>query len=271
MWIGRAGVVTLPQVAALFWGPLPSARVAAARRLRLLADHGLVEVGVTELAAPNRLVLSERGADLVGGPALGGRVLRPGLRPTSRQADHFIACAEAWSALARRLSRGDGPRLLRFVTEGEVRKGLRERTDALIPDGIALVGHGPAPAVALALEIDLGHESHRVFLKKLAKYAPHLATRRALYGVVLDALLVVAPGARRLSTVARALLGTPLERGTFFQDLAKLGPDRVLENLGSVRGAAAGAEDAFRESLVAQSRLAATCRTCQEKNDPCGA
>lgn len=253
MWIGRAGVVTLPQVAALFWGPLASARVAAARRLRLLADHGLVEVGVTELAAPNRIVLSERGADLVGGPALGGRVLRPGLRPTSRQADHFIACAEAWSALARRLSRGDGPRLLRFVTEGEVRKGLRERTDALIPDGIAIVGHGPHSAVALAIEVDLGSEPHRVVQRKLAKYAPYLATRRTLYGIVLDALLVVAPGARRLSTVARAVLGTSLERGTFFQDLAKLGPDHVLENLAVASTIVAEIELAFGERLLSDS------------------
>ncbi len=251
-WIGRAGVVELPQLAALFWPGGTGSRAAAARRLRKLTDHHLVDTIVVSLDRPNRVTLTQRGAERVDG---NGLVLRTRIRGASTAADHLIQSAELWSALLRRCRADTTVRLSQWLTEAEIRRALGSSRQALIPDGIAILA-GAAGEVVVAIEVDLDTEPMATIRRKFTRYAPHLAERKPLYGLALDALLVVAPGQRRLRKMAATAGRTAAGRATFFQDLARLSPDTVLDELATVaslgRTAGQGA-DPFILSLTGRA------------------
>ncbi len=248
-FVGRAGVVELPQIARAFWGDTPGARVATARRVRRLTDHGLLETSAYALHRPNRVTLTPLGAERV---VSEGHALRTRIRAFSPAADHLVATAEVWSCLIARLSSCDGPQYLRFVTEAEIRRALGRTDRALIPDGLAVLG-AAASSVTLALEIDLATElADVVFGAKARRYAPHLATRAPFHGLTLSALLVFARGQPRLRQLARAVSRTNAADRSFFQDLDDLTPGRVLEQLATVHTLAAPqpGEGPFTVSLL---------------------
>ena len=249
-FVGRAGVMELPQIARVFWGDSEGSRVAAARRLRRLTDNGLLDTSVGALHHPNRVTLTSLGAERVPGD---GHVLRTRIRGFSPAADHLLAAAHVWSCLTVRLALSRGPRLLRFVTEAEIRRALGRADRALIPDGLAIIG-SERTSVVLALECDLATEVAEVFAKKALRYAPHLVAGTPLYGLHLDALLVFAPGRTRLRQLARAVAKSGAAARSFFQDLEGLTPERVLDRLATVQSMAeAGVQsdgDPFTMSLL---------------------
>lgn len=247
-WVGRAGVVDLVDLAALFF-PTQAGRVAAARRVRLLADHGLVEVGVRALHESNRVRLTPMGADRVG-PLDAGIVLRTRIRVTSAAADHLIASARVWSCLAARLMATESVGLARFLTEAEIRRQLVARDEALIPDAIAVLRGATGIETTLAVEVDLDTELARIVGRKARRYAPHLARAVHLYGVELHALLIVAPGRRRLAQLAAVVATTEAATSTFFADLETLSSRTVLDRLASVASLRADADDPFTTSLL---------------------
>lgn len=231
-FVGRSGVATLAQVSRLFWGERPAARVAAARRLRKLHDHSFLETTVLALHETNRLTLTPLGAERVADRVRPGEVLRTRIRGTSPAADHLIATAEVWSCLALRLNGTTRMALRRFVTEAEIRRALGREPRALIPDGVALLGESGRSGVTFAIEVDLDHEPAEVFGRKARRYALHLG-RAPLHGLPVDALLVYAPGVRRLTRLATVVAKTAAADATFFQDLERLEPGTVLERLAS--------------------------------------
>ncbi len=249
-WIGRAGVVELPEVARLFWGDTGGARSAAARRLRKLGDHGLVEASTVSLDRPNRVALTERGADWLPVAADESRVLRLRVRAQGTAADHLIASARVWAALALRV-RGSEARLVRYVTEGEFRRLLGRRSGALVPDGFALLGaRSGGQVTGLALEVDLGTEPASVFVRKARRYAAHFETGQ-LYGLPLHALVVYAPGRARLQGLARAAERGGVARWTVLGDLDGVAVTTVVDALGAAPAVArGGAGSAFCLSLL---------------------
>jgi hypothetical protein len=252
LWIGRAGVVELATIAETFWSGSPGASSAAARRTRLLVDHGLLDAAIVALDKQNRYTLTARGADLAGPPER-GHVLRTRLAAASIAADHFVASADVWSAMSLRLATTSAPRLLRFLTEIEMRRALGNAKGSLIPDGLAIVGHHGRSAV-FAIEVDLGNEVPQVFLQKATRYAPLLLGERTLHGLRLDALLVYAPGIPRLLRLAEVVATTGSRESAFFQDLDSLTPATVLERLATVSSFRIAADDGhtnpFSISLV---------------------
>lgn len=251
-WVGRSGVVELPQIATVFWGDSAGARVAASRRVRLLTDHGLLETGVVALHEPNRVTLTPKGAEHLPEAERAGLVLRTRIRGTTVAADHLLATSRVWAALARRLATTPPLRLLRFFTEGEIRRALGRADGALIPDAVVNVGTDAALLLGLAIEVDLVTEvARQVFARKAERYAEYLPRRRPLYGLHLDALVVVAPGLPRLRRLAEVVSAAGAEQATFFQDLGRLGPTTVLDELATAETLrrADGATSPFTVSL----------------------
>jgi len=229
-WIGRAGVVELPDVANLFWGGTSGARAAAARRLRVLADNGLLHITVTALHKPNRVSLLPRGVEFVPLRIADGAVLRTRIDGTSVSSDHLAASAAVWASVAVRLARPGGPQLRRFMTEAEIRRTVGSRADGLIPDGIAFL-EGAGGAAAFAIEVDLGTEALPVLNRKLARYAPFLADRVPFHGISLDAAIIYAPGPTRLERIGRLAARSNIARNVFLQEIANVRADNVLEDL----------------------------------------
>lgn len=250
-FIGRAGVVERDAVSLAFWGRTPGALVAAGRRLRKLGDHGLIDTHVRSVASPSRFTLTEKGASWFGGPALGERVLRTRIRPFSQSADHLVATARMWAAIAYSLSKPGAPGLRRFVSEAEIRRLLGRTGGALIPDGIVVTG-GEQPVI-FALEVDLNNERRGVFEEKFRKYSRHFAEARPLVAWVLDAVLIVAPGVARLARLAILARDAGVEHAAYFQDARRANETTVLEEVATfaslVRAAASGA-DPFSHSLL---------------------
>lgn len=251
-WIGRAGVVELPDVTRLFWGDTAGSRSAAARRLRKLCDHGLAESATVALDQPNRIVLTERGADWLPASANETRVLRVRVRAHGAAADHLLASAKVWGALALRV-RDSNARLARYVTEGELRRLLGRRAGTLIPDGFGLLGarSGGEPT-GLALEVDLGTEPTSVFVHKARRYAAYLQAGH-LHGLPLHALLVYAPGTPRLGGLARAAVRGGIGRWTLLGDLDRVTADTVIDALGTAPEVASAGDAALRVSLLSRS------------------
>lgn len=235
-WVGRAGVASLADVAIVFWPRSASGRVAASRRLRTLLDHGLIEVTAPVLHAPNRVTLTGRGAELALRALPEGAVLRTRIRAASAQADHLLATAATWAAIATAAAMS-GIRLHRFVTEAEIRRAIGRQPGALIPDAIVALGvEGRGPLV-LALEVDLDHEPLPVFARKLVRYVPHLTVRAALAGLELDALLVVAPAPARLRRLAGLVARAGLGPRSLFQTVPCRPPDAFLRTIAAVDAA----------------------------------
>lgn len=231
VWIGRAGVAELPHIANLFWGGTSGSRAAAARRLRVLADHGLLQTSVTALHKPNRVSLLPRGVEFVPLRLAEGVVLRTRVVGTSVSADHLAASAAIWASLAVRLIRPGSPRLRRFMTEAEIRRTVGTVHDGLIPDGIAILETSRGASAAFAIEVDLGSEALPVLNRKLVRYAPFLAEGSPFHGLRLDAVIIYAPGTTRLERIGRLAARSSIGTRVFLQDVAGVGPDNVLEDL----------------------------------------
>jgi hypothetical protein len=217
--------------------------------MRVLTDAGLVETHTRAPHEPNRYVMTEKGAAWFGSEGNDAHVLRTGVHPFSQSADHLVAVARVWAALAARLSQPGAPRLTRFITEGEIRRALGRNTrGALIPDGLAVV-----EGTVLAVEVDFAHERRGVFAAKLAKYGRHLRTGEPLYGLPLSGLVILANSVQRLAALALAAREQQLEHAVFFQSLDRLSSGTLIDGLatvGSLTRAGTTGCDPFIHTLV---------------------
>lgn len=194
-----AGVLSTAQILRLHF----RARRRAQRRLRELFDHGLVRAHLQgdALERENIYTLSPQGLDLLvergafpdGAPPL-VRAPAPGkLRHTLLARHVFVELRRAH--LDGALALDD------FRFEGELAREPSFRVNGIIPDGLALVRVG-GRAETWAVEVDAGTETTTVLRAKFDKYARAFATGAGLFASPALSLVVLAPRAGRLQTLA---------------------------------------------------------------------
>lgn len=170
------------------------------KRLRALAQAGLIDVVLVHAREPNLYRLTKAGRAVV-------RARRPETAEHVRPCGvvdvgglgHQLALVDArlyCAALGRR-RRAPLTRWSTGAGEAAARLGLPDLR--LVPDGLAEYAV-PGGQVVVSVEVDAGTENTRTLRRKFAKYV------RAAAETPLDALwLVVAAGSRRAETIQRLL------------------------------------------------------------------
>mgnify|MGYP000916873223 CR=1 FL=1 len=240
-----AGVLSTGQIHRLHF----QARRRAQRRLRELFDHGLVRAHLQgdALERENVYTLSPQGLDLLvehgafpdGAPAL-VHVPAPG------KLRHALLARHVFVELRR--AHLDGALVLDdFRFEGELAREPSFRTLGIIPDALALVRPSSHPET-WAIEVDAGTETTTVLRAKFDKYARAFAAGMGLFSSPTLSLVVLAPRAGRLQTLATIASAAGLGARTRVVLYKDFGP-----SLGAGRARGAGAPDGRTERPASRS------------------
>lgn len=201
--VGRCRALPTRDLVALSFG----SRATASDRLRKLHVHGYLAVHVTGLNSDNIYVLTEKGR----------RVLLE--HPDVDAAD--ISVPRALPARVEHLMCLNRVRVLMTVAAREPRAPfalstfrpewdlLAERHAALIelvPDGIAQLVDAAGQTTVVAIEADVGTEAPTVIAKKIIRYDNYARSGQPLYGYDITSVIIVAPGERRVRSLARAVI-----------------------------------------------------------------
>ena len=200
--IGRSKLLTTRDVATLAFGSRETAR----DRLRKLHCAGLVRAHVRDLAKDNVYSLTARGRDLVVDHLDVDPAELTVARGLPRQLDHLLGVNRMRVCLTAASRLLPYAPLRAFVAEWEL--GVRRRSEAveLVPDALVKLADKDGRRHFVALEVDLGTENPSyVAAHKLRMYEKHLLVGTPVCGVDIELVVLVAPGARRLRSLAKAI------------------------------------------------------------------
>jgi len=228
-FIEKAQPVTTRQVCTY----LDLSRSMAARRLRVLLDHGLVTVHVERLDAHNIYTLSRKGrqtlARVFGGDVEDYRAMR-GISRVS--AEHHGGQVDLYAALARGCAQLGLVDLEAFLFERDIRAklGVGETGGRLIPDASARLVHRDGRRFAVAIEIDCATEPVSWFAERKALgFCDLRAAGRPLMGCADWCVLVVAPSIRRRNRLLKACWMAGMDPDVlFFTTAEAVTPETVL-------------------------------------------
>ena len=190
-FVGLNGYVSSEQVARAVFPNRDRAR----RRLRRLFDAGLIAVTYVSSNRPNLLSLTKRGRAVLEArdAALASRVRLAG--PIRAQGvGHHLAIVDV--RLFASIEGDEAGRPLRRFESGvaSLAHELGITDTHVEPDALAVFGD---EGRVIAIEVDMGGETHAVLGRKLEKYRPHCESR------TLDGLWIVAVGGvRRQQAIA---------------------------------------------------------------------
>lgn len=230
--IGRCRALRTRDVVALAFGSTATAR----DRLRRLFVAGLLACHAPELATENIYTLTEAGKRVVMEDAgVGARELHV-LRELPARRDHALGIARmrVLFTVATRLPSAPA-RLAEFRAEQELAAERHAGLIGVLPDALAEFIDASGSSTHLALEVDTGSEAPIVVRKKVERYDHYARVGRPLYGVDVRTVLVVAPGLRRLRSLARAIAALQLSVRVRFGDLDTLEPRTLFDEFLSAR------------------------------------
>lgn len=191
----KARVMRTSDFVPLVFPSIPIAR----RRLRKLMDAGYLACYVEDLHADNRWALDRGGYRELLGDDIDKRA--PSRLP--RSGSHHFTTVRFWVLLARASFVRADLSLIRFSFEWELPTAGIDTLTRHRPDAVFAVGT-PAGPVQCFLEVDRGSETASyVGRSKVETFARLRAGRVPVHAVVADRLIVTAPSARRLGSIAR--------------------------------------------------------------------
>lgn len=220
--IGRSKVLPTRDIATLAFGSRETAR----DRLRKLHCAGLVRAHVRDLANDNLYTLTPSGRAV----AVDHFGVEPEqlsvVRRLPKQLDHLMGINRMRICLTVASRLVSYAPLRAFVAEWELRA---RGTAPLVPDAILKLADRNGVRHFLALEVDLGSENPTyVSERKLKTYARHVALGQPVQGVEIELVVLVAPGVRRLRSLARAIERAKLHLPIALGELDRMTPENVL-------------------------------------------
>jgi len=119
--------------------------------------------------------------------------------------DHHLGAVHLHAVLLRATAAAQGPRLVEFLHERDVRRATGAGPGVNVPDAVAVLERTNGAQFAAVIEIDLGTENPSFVAS--TKFVPYAAMQNAgesLRGVADWFVAVVVQGERRLHRLARA-------------------------------------------------------------------
>lgn len=203
--VGRSRVLRTRDVARLFFG----SRGTTNDRLRKLFVTGYLRSHLRALADDNLYTLTEKGRQAV----VGRTDAEPGDLPVPRalpaRLDHLLGINEM-RVLFTLATRDEGApfTLVSFRPEWELAAERHAGLLGVLPDAMLELEDVRGGRHVAALEVDLGTEAPTVVAKKVSRYEAYARAGQPLYGADVRTVLIVAPGVRRVRSLARAVAGT---------------------------------------------------------------
>lgn len=248
--LGRSKVLPTRDIALLAFGSRETAR----DRLRKLHCAGYVRAHVRDLAADNLYTLTERGRALAVEHLDADPDELVVVRTLPKQLEHLLGVNRMRVCLTVASRALPHDPLRAFVPDWELQRGRHAALVGLVPDAIARLRDARGENRFLAIEVDTGTENPSYVAKKLVAYEQHVLAGLPIHGAPIERVVLVAPGHRRLRSVARAIVAAGVRVPVLLGDLAIVTPSNVLRGYASpTRLAADGAGDAtalFVERLL---------------------
>lgn len=256
--LGRSKVLPTRDIALLAFGSRETAR----DRLRKLHCAGLVRAHVRDLATDNLYTLTERGRALAVEHLDADHGELVVVRTLPKQLDHLLGVNRVRVCLTV-VSRGLSHDPLRaFVPDWELQAMRHAALVGLVPDAIARLRDARGEDHFIAIEVDTGSENPSYVAKKMVGYEQHILAGLPIYGAAIERVVLVAPGCRRLRSLARAFVASRVRIPVLFGDLATITPSSVLQGYASPTTLSAAAVGEISRLLVEPLLEHATGRAC---------
>lgn len=245
--IGRSKVLPTRDIALMSFGSRETCR----DRLRKLHCAGYVRAHVRELAADNLYTLTERGRDLVVEHLDADAAELVVVKTLPKQLEHLLGVNRMRVCLTV-ASRALAHEPLRaFVPDWELQATRHAALIGLVPDAIAKLADVAGRRRFVAIEVDTGSENPSYVARKIVAYEQHMLGGLPIYGTQIERVVVVAPGLRRLRSLARAMVVAGVRIPVLLGDLATITPSNVLAGYAeAARLAASSWNGPLREPLL---------------------
>jgi hypothetical protein len=196
--VARLKVATSKQLATLLFGDASSLH----RRVRALHGLGYVDVVVVGLNNPNLVALTPRGARLLETTGMRAGDIHVARR-IERLDPHAELIGDLWVGFER-LARARPELAIDVVLDHDLRRALGPaQRRAYVPDAIVSFEDAAGETVAIAYEVDRGHEPVGEIGKKIATTLELRASATPLYGYARWRPVLLVPSLARARTLAR--------------------------------------------------------------------
>lgn len=222
--IGRCKVLPTRDIALLAFGSRETAR----DRLRKLHCAGYVRAHVRDLAADNLYTLTERGRALAVEHVDADADELVVVRTLPKQLEHLLGVNRMRVCLTVASRALPHEPLRAYVPDWELQAMRHTALVGLVPDAIARLRDVRGANRFVAIEVDAGTENPSYVAKKLVAYEQHMRAGLPIHGADIERVVLVAPGARRLRSLARAIVAAGVRVPVLLGDLAAVTPSNVL-------------------------------------------
>lgn len=222
--LGRSKVLPTRDIALLAFGSRETAR----DRLRKLHCAGYVRAHVRDLAADNLYTLTERGRTLAVEHLEADPDELVVVKALPKQLDHLLGVNRMRVCLTVASRALPHEPLRAFVPDWELQAMRHAALVGLVPDAIVRLRDVRGDNHFVALEVDTGTENPSYVARKLVTYEQHMLAGLPIHGAAIERVALVAPGPRRLRSLARAIVTAGVRIPVLLGDLASMTPSNAL-------------------------------------------